>query len=275
MTTTLTILGCGSSGGVPRIGPNWGACDPAEPRNRRRRASVLIERHGEGNGNTSSGERGRTRVLVDTSPDIREQLIAANVGRLDAVVWTHDHADHTHGIDELRVYALNAQARMPVYFDAVTGAGITSRFDYCFRPSASGAYPAILKPHDIAPLQPVTLGGKGGLVSLTPFAQDHGEIASLGYRIGNLAYSPDISGVPEASLPMLKDLDMWIVDGLKPTPHPAHFSVGQALEWIERLKPRRAVLTHLHVDLDYDALKRKLPAHVEPAFDGMVIDVDA
>jgi len=265
MALTFTILGCGSSGGVPRIDGDWGKCDPANPRNRRRRCAGLVQR---------TATAGATRLLIDTPPDIRESLLAVGADALDGVFFTHDHADHTHGIDDLRVFALNAKARMPVYFDAVTGTGIVNRFDYCFRPSASGAYPAILKPHDIEPLHPVTLGGKGGLVSLTPFAQEHGEIVSLGYRVGGLAYSPDISGVPEASLPLLKDLDVWIIDALKPTPHPSHFSLGQALEWIEKLKPKRAVLTHLHIDLDYAALKRKLPTHVEPAHDGLVIALD-
>ena len=265
MALTFTILGCGSSGGVPRIDGDWGKCDSANPRNRRRRCAGLAQRW---------APAGATRLLIDTPPDIRESLQAVGAPTLDGVFFTHDHADHIHGIDDLRVYALSAKARMPVYFDAATGAGVVSRFDYCFRPSASGSYPAILKPHEIAPLKPVTVGGKGGLVTLTAFAQVHGEITSLGYRVGGLAYSPDISGVPEASLPMLQGLDVWIIDALKPTPHPAHFSVGQALEWIERLKPKRAVLTHMHIDLDYEALKRKLPANVEPAYDGMVIEVD-
>jgi len=207
-------------------------------------------------------------------PDLRESLLEVGADSIDGVFYTHDHADHTHGIDDLRVYALNTQARLPVYFDASTGALITAKFEYCFRNSHSGAYPAILKPHEIQALQPVTLGGKGGLVTLTPFAQTHGEIVSLGFRVGSLAYSPDISGVPEASLPMLRDLDVWIVDALRPAPHPSHFSLSEALDWIERLKPKRAILTHLHVDLDYDALKRKLPPHVEPAYDGMVVPLE-
>lgn len=266
MALSFTVLGCGSSGGVPRIDGDWGKCDPSEPRNRRRRCAGLVQQ---------AGKAGATRLLIDTPPDIRGSMLAVGAPSVDAVFYTHDHADHIHGIDDLRVYALKARARLPVYFDAATGAGITARFDYCFRPSASGSYPAILKPHTIEPLQPVTLGGKGGLVTLTPFAQVHGEINSLGYRVSNLAYSPDISGVPEASLAMLANLDVWIIDALKPTPHPSHFSVGQALEWVERLKPKRAILTHLHIDLDYQQLKRKLPAQVEPAYDGMVINLDA
>ena len=266
MALTFTILGCGSSGGVPRIDGTWGKCDPANPRNRRRRCAGLI---------TRTAKAGATRLLIDTPPDLRESLLAAGVPALDGVFFTHDHADHSHGIDELRVFALNTQARMPVYFDAVNGAGISSRFDYCFRPSASGSYPAILKGHEIEPLQPVTLGGKGGLVTLTPFTQQHGEIQSFGYRVGNLAYSPDVSGIPEASLAMLEGLDVWIVDALRPAPHPGHFNVEQALEQIKRFKPKRAVLTHMHFDLDYEALRRKLPAHIEPAYDGMVIELES
>ena len=266
MALTFTILGCGSSGGVPRIDGNWGACDPENPKNRRRRCSALIEQ---------TARAGSTRLLIDTSPDMREQLIAAKAEHIDAVLYTHDHADHAHGIDDLRAYALNAQAKVPVYSDATTIGLLTEKFRYCFVPSATGSYPAILKAHTIEPKEPLTLGGKGGLVTVTPYVQKHGEGLSLGYRLGNLAYSPDVSGIPDESIPMLEGLDVWIVDALRPMPHPGHFNVKEALEWIERLKPKRAILTHLHVDLDYDKLKRKLPAHVEPAYDSMMIEVAA
>ena len=264
MALTFTILGCGSSGGVPRIDGNWGACNPENPRNRRKRCSALIE---------LPGRAGSTRLLIDTPPDMREALLATKVPSVDAVLYTHDHADHVHGIDDLRAFALNAQAKMPIYGDATTMAQLTSRFQYCFVPSPTGSYPAILKEHVVEPLQPLTLGGRGGLVTVTPYSQRHGETLTLGYRVGGLAYSPDVSGIPDASLPLLEGLDVWIVDALRPTPHPGHFSVSEALAWIERLKPKRAVLTHLHVDLDYDKLKRRLPANVEPAYDGMVIEV--
>ena len=265
MSLSFTILGCGSSGGVPRIDGNWGACNPDNPRNRRKRCAGLIQQF---------GRAGATRLLIDTPPDLHQSLLAAKVPAIDGVLFTHDHADHTHGIDDLRAFALNAGARLPVYFDATTAALLTRRFDYCFRPNASGTYPAILKPHELTPLTPVTLGGRGGLVTATPYLQKHGEGETLGFRVGDLAYSPDVSDIPEDTLPHLQGLDVWVVDALRPTPHPGQFSVSQALAWIERIKPKRAVLTHLHIDLDYDALKRKLPSHVEPAYDGMEIALD-
>ena len=265
MALTFTILGCGSSGGVPRVDGNWGACDPLNPRNRRKRCAALLQQ---------TSRAGATRILIDTPPDMRDSLLAVGVPAIDGVFFTHDHADHSHGIDDLRAFALNAQARIPVYGDATTVATLTSRFQYCFVPSPTGSYPAILKAHQIVPLEPISLGGRGGLVELTPFGQRHGETMTLGYRTGGLAYSPDVSGIPDASLPMLQGLDVWVLDALRPTPHPGHFSLSEALAWIERMQPKRAVLTHLHIDLDYDKLKRKLPTNVVPAYDGMVIELD-
>ncbi len=268
MTTKhrLTILGCGSSGGVPRIGNNWGACDPAEPRNRRRRCAVLVERF---------DGRGATQVLIDTPPDIREQLLDVRVERLDGVLFTHDHADHTHGIDDLRVVSYNMKRRVDTWFDPATRDSIMERFGYCFVPKPTGTYPAILEPHDITPPEPIRINGRGGTIEAIPIVQEHGPQPSLGFRFGNLAYSPDISNVPVSSRHLLEGLDVWIVDALRPHPHPSHFSVKQALEWIDALKPKRAILTHLHVDLDYAAMKRDLPAHVEPAYDGMEIAFEA
>ncbi len=258
----LTILGCGSSGGVPRIGNNWGACDASEPRNRRRRCAVLVERY---------GDAGATQVLVDTPPDIREQLLAVRIEQLDGVLFTHDHADHTHGIDDLRMVAYNMRRRVDVYADPPTRDGLMSRFGYCFTGTPSGNYPAILTARDIRAPEPVTIDGRGGAIRVVPIPQAHGDIGSLGFRFGNIAYSPDISDVPEASLPLLEGLDVWIIDALRYIPHPSHLTVKQALAWIDKVKPKRAILTHLHIDLDYKALKRELPAHVEPAFDGMEI----
>lgn len=263
MTLSFTILGCGSSGGVPRVGGIWGQCDPHEPKNRRRRCSLLVHRF---------GEKGRTSVLVDTSPDLREQLLDAHVGRVDGVVFTHDHADHTHGIDDLRVLALNSKARVKVYADGPTGESLMARFAYCFRSMPGSSYPPILEAHFITALQRFEIVGNGGAIPVLPFRQDHGEITSLGFRFGGLAYSPDVSGIPEESLPALANLDVWIIDALRWTPHPSHFSVAQALEWIGRVKPKRAVLTHLHTDLDYQTLRKRLPDHVEPAYDGMIIE---
>ena len=256
--------GAGSSGGVPRIGHDWGACDPANPRNRRRRCSLLVER---------SGPDGVTRVLVDTSPDMREQLLDAGVTSLDAVLYTHEHADHCHGIDDLRVLALMLGRRIDVYHDAETGAHLRQRFAYCFTSPPGSLYPPILNAHDITVPEPIVINGAGGPIVAQPFEQQHGGIISLGFRIAGLAYSCDLSDLPEASLPWLDNLDVWIVDALRRKPHVSHFSVDDALHWIGRLKPRHAVLTNMHVDLDYKALADSLPDGVEPAYDGMTIEL--
>lgn len=265
MTLKLTILGCGTSGGVPRIGNIWGACDPANPKNRRRRCSVLAERE---------GKEGTTRVLVDASPDLREQLLDAQVGWLDGVLFTHDHADHTHGIDDLRMVAYNGRRRVPAYYDATTGQQLKERFGYCFRMSPNGEYPPILDGHEIVAGKPVGILGAGGPIETLPFRQRHGSGETLGFRFGGIAYSPDVSDFPEETLPLLENLDVWIIDALRYSTHPSHFSVDEALHWIARVKPKRAVLTHMHVDLDYEALARALPEGVEPAYDGMVLTTE-
>lgn len=259
----LTILGCGSSGGVPRIGGEWGACDPRIPRNRRRRCSVLIERR---------GAKGFTSVLVDTSPDLREQLLDADVAWLDGVLYSHAHADHVHGVDDLRIVAYNGGRKVQVYYDERTGKALRHRFDYCFATPPGSSYPSILAGHEIRHGRPFTIEGHGGPIEVIPFRQIHGDIESLGFRVGAAAYSSDLNDLPPESLPYLEGLDVWVVDALRHAPHPSHFSVSQALAWIRRLGPRRAVLTHLHLDLDYEALKRELPPGVEPAYDGMVIE---
>jgi phosphoribosyl 1,2-cyclic phosphate phosphodiesterase len=265
MSTRFTLLGTGSSGGVPRIGPVWGACDPVNPRNRRRRCALLVERFAKG---------GRTTVLVDTPPDLREQLLDARVEALDGVLYTHDHADHTHGIDDLRGVFFNMRRRVRVWADAATRRTLESRFDYCFAQRPGSLYPSILQAHDLRPGQAVRIEGTGGAMEVVPIAQAHGDGASLGFRFGNIAYSPDISGIPESSLPLLEGLDLWIVDALRPTPHPSHFSVKQTLDWIGRLGVKHAILTHMTVELDYEALRRQLPPNVEPGYDGMVVEVD-
>jgi phosphoribosyl 1,2-cyclic phosphate phosphodiesterase len=263
MSYRLTFLGTGSSGGVPRIGNHWGACDRSNPKNRRRRCAVLVERF---------SKSGRTTILIDTPCDIREQLLDHHVNHVDAVLYTHDHADHTHGIDDLRVFALMAKRRVPVYMDQETWESLFLRFKYCFEGKPNSGYPAILERVALTSGEPVTIDGAGGPITALPILQEHGVMQTLGFRFGNLAYSPDIVDVPEASIPLLQGLDTWIVDALRPMPHPCHFSVKQALGWIERLGAKRGVLTHLHVDLDYNALQRDLPPHVEPAFDGMTIE---
>jgi phosphoribosyl 1,2-cyclic phosphate phosphodiesterase len=264
MTLTLTILGCGSSGGVPRPALGWGRCDPTNPRNRRRRCSLLVERRSAG---------GNTRVLVDTSPDLREQLLAADVDWLDGVLFTHEHADHTHGIDDLRGLFLHRRRRVDVYLDEPTRQVVHSRFQYCFLKPPGSNYPPILNEHRMRAGDPVAIDGAGGPITALPFLQDHGDIASLGFRFGPAAYSSDVRDLAPDSVAALAGLDLWIVDALRYTPHPSHFSVSEALTWIERIAPRRAILTNLHTDLDYEELRSQLPPHVEPAYDGLKIEV--
>jgi len=264
MTQKFTILGCGSSGGVPRPALGWGACDPNNPKNRRRRTSLLVERHDSG---------GITRILVDTSPDLREQLLDAEVDRLEAVLYTHEHADHTHGVDDLRGLFIHNRKRVPVYLDEYTSQSMHGRFGYCFASPPGSEYPPIVRENRIVAGQPVTVEGAGGVISALPILQDHGDIKSLGFRFGRLAYSCDLIRLPPESFAALADLDVWIVDALRYKPHPTHLSVDQTLELIEALKPRRAILTNLHSDLDYDELRGRLPPHVEPAYDGLTIEL--
>lgn len=260
----FTILGCGSSGGVPRLGNDWGACDPGNPRNRRSRCSLLVER---------DGPQGTTRVLIDTSPDMREQLLSAGIGALDAVVYTHSHADHMHGIDDLRQIVFNMRGRLPVWADAPTQEALMSRFGYAFVQPAGSPYPAILDLYTID--GPVTIAGAGGEVTLTPFTAGHGPSDALGFRIAGLAYLPDAVTIPDESWPVLAGLDVWIVDALRRKPHPTHAHLALTLEWIARAAPARAVITNMHVDLDHAALLEELPPHIVPAHDGMVIDLPA
>jgi phosphoribosyl 1,2-cyclic phosphate phosphodiesterase len=260
MTVTLTILGCGSSAGVPRPALGWGRCDPTNPRNRRRRCSLLAER---------SSKEGITRVVVDTSPDLREQLIDAHVDHIDAVFLTHEHADQTHGIDDLRSVVLHQRRRIPVYLNQSTAKDVMHRFSYCFISPPGSDYPPILTQHSIEAGESQTVDGKGGPLTLSAFIMQHGNIPALGYRIGDAAYTPDVSDIPEQSWPSLQNLDLWIIDGLRYAPHPSHFSVDDALSWIARFKHSRAVITNMHSDLDYEVLRQSLPTGVVPAHDGM------
>ena len=264
MTITLTILGCGSSAGVPRPALGWGACDPANPKNRRRRCSLMVERR---------SAAGITRVLIDTSPDLREQLIDAEVDHIDAVFLTHEHADQTHGIDDLRSVVIHQRQRIPVYLNATTAREILTRFAYCFETPAGSDYPPILSHHAIEAGETRTIEGRGGPLSLSAFLVQHGSIPALGYRIGDAAYAPDLNDIPEQSWPALEGLGLWIVDGLRYTQHSSHFSVSDALSWITRFKPLRAVITNMHADLDYETLRKQLPAHVVPAYDGMRLEL--
>ncbi len=267
-TITATILGCGSSGGVPRIGNQWGNCDPNEHRNRRSRCSLLL-----------TGKRkdsaGLTQVLIDTGCDLREQLLASRVSHLDAVFYTHEHADHSHGIDDLRVLALTARERINVYFSARAGRRIMNSFAYCFAAPRDSGYPPILQPNEIEPGVPVSISGAGGTIDLKPVLQEHGDITTFGFKIHDFLYSCDISGFPSGSFGDLVGLDVWIVDALRKNPHPSHFNLEQALDWIKRVEPKQAVLTNLHIDLDYQSIRNETPLNVTPAYDGMLIDVIA
>ncbi|MEL6432827.1 MAG: MBL fold metallo-hydrolase [Pseudomonadota bacterium] len=256
----FTILGCGSSGGVPRLGGKWGDCDPENPRNKRRRCSMLVER---------VTDSGTTRVLIDSSPDMRQQLLDADVGDLDAVVFTHGHADHTNGIDDLRMIVFNMRARLPVWADGDTQNGLLSRFGYAFVQPEGSPYPPILDLHTIDGA--ITIEGQGGAIKLDPFEVNHGSIDALGFRIGGLAYLPDVLSIPDASWPALENLDVWILDALRREPHPTHVHLDLALEWMERVAPKRGVLTNMHIDLDYQTVADETPEHITPAFDGMVI----
>jgi phosphoribosyl 1,2-cyclic phosphate phosphodiesterase len=267
MTIEVRILGCGSSGGVPRLGeggPQWGVCDPAQPRNRRTRCSVLVSR---------KGANGDTRALVDTSPDLREQLLAAKVGRLDGVLITHDHADQTHGMDDLRVLVLAAKGRkIDLWSDRFALDSLERKFSYIFKTPPNRDYPPILTPHVLPePFVPFQIDGPGGALPVLSFGLGHGRIRSLGFRFGNIAYSPDVDALDDAAFAALEGVECWIVDALRHTPHPSHAHLGRTLEWIARVKPRRAILTNMHVDMDYDTLLRELPPGVEPGYDGMTV----
>ncbi len=263
----ITILGCGSSGGVPRANGNWGACDPNDPRNRRSRCSMAVRRL------PAAGTGEMTTVLVDTSPDFRTQSAAAGLQRIDATVFTHDHADQTHGLDDLRAFAGHMRRRVPCHMDEMTFGSLTQRFAYVFDGGLD--YPAICDAHHLpAHGAAWSVDGPSGEIPIATFAQIHGPIPSVGYRFGDVAYSSDVSALPDEAFDALEDLDLWIVDALRWTPHPTHANVAQALEWIDRVKPKRAVLTNMHIDLDYAALARELPDNVEPAYDGWRTTVD-
>ncbi|MGP9791868.1 MBL fold metallo-hydrolase [Roseinatronobacter sp. NSM] len=258
-----TILGCGSSGGVPRLGGHWGDCDPDNPRNARRRCSLLLER---------ITKDGRTQVLIDTSPDMRAQLLDAGIGRLDGVVFTHSHADHVHGIDDLRQLVFNTGTRLAVWADGATQDALYSRFGYAFTQPVGSPYPPILDMHTIDGA--ITIDGAGGPLVLHPMRLNHGSIDALGFRAGGLAYTPDVVEIYPESWTLLDGLDIWIVDALRRKPHPTHAHLDMTLDWIARAAPKQAVLTNMHIDLDYAAVDAETPAHVTPAFDGMVLRLD-
>lgn len=261
----VTVLGSGSSGGVPRADGDWGVCDPEEPKNRRMRCSLLVRRKGEG------ADR-ETTVLVDTSPDFREQSVMAGIRRLDAVLYSHDHADQSHGIDDVRAFFIRQRARIPAWMDAATRETLTKKFDYIFE--SQGGYPAILEARDL-PAHGVgwQVEGPSGPIPVSSFDMEHGAIRCAGFRFGGVAYSPDVNGLDEAAYAALEGVNTWIVDALRYTPHPTHANLDQALAWIARVKPRRAILTNMHIDMDFNTLRTQLPPGVEPAYDGLRLDV--
>ena len=250
----VTVLGCGSSGGVPLIGGDWGICDPTNPRNRRTRVSILVEQH-------------ETTLMVDTSPDMRQQALACGLMKLDAILYTHDHADHCHGIDDVRSINWLMQKSVDIYADKNTLAGLTKRFDYIFGGSGLGHYyrPAMAA-HEITGA--FTIGD----IPVVPFEQDHGHTKSLGFRFGDFAYSTDVHSLSDTGFDVLKGTTTWLVDCVRVEPHPTHSHLEQTLSWIERVKPERAYLTHMNQMMDYETLRRILPAGVEPAYDGLVIE---
>lgn len=264
----FTILGCGSSPGVPRINGDWGACDPKNPKNRRTRAALLIEQTGD--------DGGTTTVVIDTGPDFRAQMIAAKVKNIDAVFYSHPHADHIHGIDDLRGYVQYTGRRIPIWADALTMERIREGFRYCMETPEGSSYPPIVEPRIIDPsLTPIAITGAGGTIVFQPVLQHHGSIMSLGFRIGDFAYCSDVSDFPQETIGKLAGLDMLVIDTLQYTFHPSHLSLEQSLGWIARFSPKRAVLTHMHTPLDYETVLNETADHIEPAYDGMRLEFDA
>jgi len=254
----FTILGCGSSGGVPILGGHWGNCDPNNVKNFRKRCSLLIQRFENNN---------VTNVLIDTTPDMRQQLLDAKIGKLDAVIYTHEHADHLHGLDDLRMIVINMQKRLPVFASKQTKNSILERFGYAFKTPKGSPYPPILDMNDLT--ETLEIQGAGGPIKFTSFDVDHGNILVSAIKVNDVLYTPDISTVRNDT--ELRDLDYWILDSLRYKPHPSHVNLEQALGLIDRYKPKKAILTNLHVDLDYLTLLNETPDNVVPAHDGLQI----
>jgi phosphoribosyl 1,2-cyclic phosphate phosphodiesterase len=255
----LRVLGSGASSGTPAIDWGWGLCDPRNPKNVRTRPSILVETDD-------------TRLLVDTPPELREQLIAAAVSTVDAVVYTHSHADHLHGIDDLRAINRARMAPLDAYADAQTLEVIRTRFSYVLEPLVEGAsfyYKPTLVPHVVADGESFMIGS----ILVTAFEQSHGFSTTLGFRFGSAAYTTDVVELPEHAFDILQGVETWIIGTLVDRPHKTHCDVDQALEWIRRINPRRAILSHLGSDLDYATLLARLPEGVEPAYDGMMVEV--
>jgi phosphoribosyl 1,2-cyclic phosphate phosphodiesterase len=253
----VTILGCGSSNGVPSIVGNWGDCDPENPKNHRRRPSILVDWDD-------------SMILVDTSPDLRVQLLDAGVRRIDAVLYTHVHADHVHGIDDLRSVHRLTGKRIEAFGEAPVIDAVVRRFGYLFQ----GAQPDDAMYRPIFTPRPVDGRFEFAGHEITPFPQDHGICPSTGFRFGRFAYSTDVVRLGAAAFAALEGVDTWVVDCLRAAPeHPTHAHLARTLEWIDRVRPRRAVLTHMNHQTDFATIAALLPDGVEPAYDGMVLDI--
>lgn len=250
----VRILGCGTSSGVPRVGNDWGDCDPANPKNRRRRASILLS-------------EGDTRILVDTGPDLREQLLDANISDVAAVIWTHDHADHCHGIDDLRQLFHARGAPVEAYARPDTLDALRLRFAYAFE--GKGGYPPVVTGRPLP--DHLRVGG----IDIRIVDQPHGAITSAGIRFDasgkSIGYSTDFNSMTDEMAALFEGVDLWVVDALRHRPHPTHPHLGQTLEWVEAVAPGRAVLTHMDQSMDYAMLCERLPTGVEPGYDGLEI----
>lgn len=269
-TLTLTLMGTGSSGGVPRVGNVWGACDPQQPRNRRRRCSLLIEQAQ----SATADVRAKTTVVVDTGADLREQLLTADVRSIEAVVLTHSHADHIFGLDDLRQMAINLRRSIDVWIDEPTRVQVMKAFGYCFHQAQGSSYPAFCTEQTLFPHTPFTIGGPGGAVTLNTLMAEHGDINALGVRINDAVYLPDMKRIthPDA-IALLSDVRVLIVDALRYKLHPSHMNLDECLAFIESVNPQRAILTNMHGDLDYATLKNMLPSGIEPGYDGLQIQL--
>lgn len=254
----VTILGCGGSAGVPQLGGadghgDWGACDPAEPRNRRTRSSIVIENAGE-------------RLLVDTSPDMRAQLLACGVPKVDAILFTHAHADHVLGIDDVRILNRLIGRPLDAWMTARTHAELLQRFDYAFKPWTGGHFfRPVLTARELLFGDTIEAAG----LEVRTFEQDHGYLPTMGLRIGPFGYSTDVATLAEPALAVLAGVDTWVVDCFQRRAHRTHANLDQVLAWRERIRPRRTVLTHMGWDVDWAWLKARAPEGVEPAYDGL------
>jgi len=256
MTARVTILGSGNSTGVPMANGDWGLCDPDEPRNRRRRASILFEKDG-------------TTVLIDAGPDLREQMLSAGVKKLDAVIFTHAHADHTQGVDDLRAFVKYGGTPLPVYGYPELVEEIRGRFSYMFGGARAGYYDKPFLEIRETP-QRLTVGA----LDFQFFEQDHTVCRTLGIRIGSFAYSTDVKALPGEAFDTLTGIETWVVAAVRREPHIAHAHLDVVMEWIARVKPQQAYLTHLNFAMDYRTLHNWLPDGIEPAYDGKVIEID-